>query len=141
MINYQIPPYGRKMSLAIRKLCLVMKITTLFMVLAGMHLSAASLSQTVTLRIREQSLSAVFETIEKQTGYVVVYSDQLISSKAPVSIAVKNESLENVLRTVLQPRSLTFTVDGTSIFVKEQPVKQPVSRVAGFQERRITGQV
>ncbi len=111
------------------------------MVLAGMHLSAASLSQTVTLRMKEQSLSAVFEIIEKQTGYVVVYSDQLISSKAPVSITVEKESLENVLRTVLHPQSLTFTLDGTSIFVKEQPVKHVLDRETILQDRRVSGQV
>ncbi len=95
-----------------------MRITTLFIVLGCVHLSAASLSQTITLTAKRQPIEQVFSQIEKQTGYWVIYNDRLVRAAAPVTIEAADMPLTTFLERVLTPLSLTYTVDQTNILIK-----------------------
>ncbi len=83
-----------------------------------MHLSGKTLSQTITFHARNTGLKQVFATVEQQTGYAVLYSDEMIAGIKPVSVNVKGMPLEAFLIKVLSPASLTYRIDGTSIFIK-----------------------
>src|SRR5690606_32541962 len=94
-----------------------MKVTAFLLLIGCLHLSASSRSQTVTLNVKGQSLKQVFETIEKQTGYWVVYSDQLINKSKPVTIHAEDMALTRFLEQVLKPQSLTYTIEEKNILV------------------------
>lgn len=95
----------------------IMKATTFLLLIGCMHLSAASWSQTVTLRAKDQSLKQIFESVEKQTGYWVAYNDRLISRSKPITIDAENMALTRFLEQVLTPQSLTYTIEGKNILV------------------------
>ncbi len=117
MINYVLP-YGRPQSCPTKnQLLRVMRITGVLLLIGCMHLHAASLSQTVTLQAKGRSLQKVFELIEKQTGYWVIYNDQLIASAKPVSIEARDMPLTAFLDHVLSPRSLMYAIEGTNILI------------------------
>ncbi len=148
MINYVLPSHGRRPRTAKNQLLRAMRITALLLLIGCMHLSAASLSQTVTLRAKGHSLRQIFESIEKQTGYWVMYSDQLIQSAQPVSIEVREMPLAAFLDKLLTPRHLTYTIDETNILVmaddsRERPLQRPVSIAAqaAAEQQTVRGQV
>lgn len=117
MINYLLPHGGVRFHQAKNQLLRIMRITGVLLLIGCMHLSAASLSQTITLEAKNHSLSQVFESIEKQTGYWVIYSDQLITPIKPITIRAKDMPLRVFLDNLLVPQSLNYTIDGGNILI------------------------
>lgn len=113
-----------------------------------MHLSGKTLSQTVTINVRNVGLKHLFAEVERQTGYTVLYSDEVVERTSAISINVTKIQLEKFLAKVLSPVSLTYRIDGTSIFIKplqhrkliEQPRHQTLASVQQ-QQRTVIGKV
>ncbi|RQP19353.1 MAG: hypothetical protein EAS52_02545, partial [Parapedobacter sp.] len=118
MINYVMSRCGLKIPTALNQLLLVMRITTLFVLLGFLHVSATSLSQTITLHAKRQPIEDVFAAIEKQTGYWVMYNDRLVHAAEPITIEATNMPLKDFLNQVLTPLALTYTVAHTNILIK-----------------------
>ena len=55
----------------------VMKLTTLFVCVAFLQVSARGYSQNVTLTVKHASLETVFSSIERQTGFTFYYQIEL----------------------------------------------------------------
>lgn len=98
----------------------IMKMTAVLLLIGCMHLSATSMSQTVTLHAQNESLREIFRAVEKQTGYGVVYSDNLISKSKPVTIKANNMAVTRFMEEVLASQSLTYDVDGYTILIKPE---------------------
>jgi len=120
----------------------------MLLVLGTTALSGKTLSQTLTLDARNMSLKQIFTAVEKQTGYTVLYSDAALKNQSDVSINVTGIALEKFLTRVLSPASLTYHIDGTSIFIKPLPRSKPVNGqqtglvpAATQQQRVVTGKV
>ncbi|SEO05749.1 TonB-linked outer membrane protein, SusC/RagA family [bacterium A37T11] len=128
--------WGIKLPKSIHQLLLVMRIASILLLAACMHLSAASLSQTITLHLKKEPLSKVFALLEKQTGYFVVYNDDLLSTTEPVTINADRIPLEGFLKKILASQPLCYSLDGTTILItKKNAAPFP------FQQRTITGKV
>ncbi|PPL01468.1 TonB-dependent receptor [Parapedobacter indicus] len=117
MINYVLPDGRTHSCPAKNQLLRVMRITGILLLIGSLHLSAASLSQTITLKVKRQPIEQLFDEIEKQTGYWVVYSDQLMKSANPITIDAKDMPLPTFLTQVLKPQALTYTIDGKNILI------------------------
>ncbi len=146
MINYVIPLLGRdKLSDKQAQLFRIMRITTLLLIVGCMHLNARSLSQTITLRADHQSIAKVFETIEKQTGFQVIYSDRFVKSVKPVTIAVEEMALADFLEAVLTPAALTYQIKEKTILIAKarEGLNAPEGRRAHevLQTRIVSGNV
>ena len=63
------------------KLLLVVKLVILLITVACLHVSAATLAQTVTLKEKDAPLEKVFNDIKKQTGYIFFYENLRLFSK------------------------------------------------------------
>ena len=79
------------------KALLIMKLTTLIILAACLQTSARSLAQDITLSEKKAPLEKVLKEIKRQSGYAVVYQDQLLQKSNPVDIAVKRVPLEQAL--------------------------------------------
>ncbi|MBL0884487.1 MAG: STN domain-containing protein, partial [Chitinophagaceae bacterium] len=86
-----------------------MKLTTVFMIIACLQVSAAGFSQKVTIKGENISIQRIFEDIRKQTGFQFLYADDALKTAKPVSIAVRNEKLENVLAICFKDQLLSYT--------------------------------
>lgn len=144
MINYVFHPSGtRKKSNVFIQISRIMKMTSLFLAIACMHVSAASLSQTVTLNVKKQSITKVLAAIEAQTGYVIVYNDKYVKPDLLVSLNVKSQPLEVVLDKILTPQHLAYQIKNKTIAVRgsvaeiESESKQPMV----LQSRVVRGRV
>lgn len=104
-----------------RKILLVMKITTLLLLITVMTVSATTFAQKITLNEHKASLEQVLEKIRIQSGYDLIYSDDMLSKSTSVTINLKDASLDEALKASLQNQPLTYQIqDGTVVFrVKE----------------------
>ncbi len=125
------------------KLTFVLLITALLQVS-----SAASYSQTVSLKFKNAKLETVLKEIGTQTGYDLVYITPLINEAKPVSIHVNNASLRDVLEKSFSNQSLTYTISNNTIIVQRKStnlLSVPLIDIKGLTEKapptEIKGQV
>lgn len=145
MINYVIALCGFRWPRRINQLFLVMKITTLLILIGFLHVSAASLSQTVSIKANKWSITKVFDAIRQQTDYQVVYSDELINPAFKVSLTADRMPLETFLEKMLKPLSLTYQVKESTILIGTDPqaTRPAIPRGSELkpQQRTISGTV
>lgn len=127
----------------------IMRLIPLLLLCTCLHLSATSWSQTITLQAKNQPITTIFNSIEKQSGYHIIYNDRFVTPGLRVSIDVRDKPLEDVLETVLKPYSLTYFVKDRTIAIRQgkkgeqvNPVKQLLTPVgATLQQRPVSGRV
>lgn len=99
-----------------------MKLTTALILFFCLHVSASVFSQQVTLKEKNASLETVLKSIRKQTGYTLLYSDEVLKGAPKVSVNLDHASVTQALDAVLQGQPLTYTIDQHSIFIKRKSV-------------------
>jgi TonB-linked SusC/RagA family outer membrane protein len=106
------------------KTLLIMKFSAVLLLAAIMQVSAKGYSQQVTLSLKDVPLEEVFRAIQQQTGYNFAYSDRLMKNTRPVSVQVKEATLEEVLQISFKNQPVTYSIVGKIIVVKaKEPVK------------------
>ena len=107
------------------------KLTAFFIMLACLQVSAGTTTaQKLSLSIRNGSLESLFATIEQKTGFSVFYNAVDIQHSKPVTIDVKDASVEEVLQLSLKGQALTYFIQEKTIFIKKE-VPRTVSEAAG----------
>ncbi|MCD0490424.1 TonB-dependent receptor [Pedobacter sp. MC2016-14] len=124
-----------------RKIILIMRLTTVLLITTMMQVSAASYGQLITLHSKNTTLLEVFKQIRVQSGYDFMFDRQLIAKASPVSISVKDASLDEVLQRCFASQSFTYTVEDKTIVVKtkEANILNKIARY--FSEIEVTGNV
>lgn len=130
----------------VNQVLFIMKLTTVFLLIGILHLSAASYSQTITIEAKEYSLKDVFSVIQKQTDYHIVYNVRFLKDSKPVNISAKQMPLEAFLSKVLASQFLTYHIREKTILispVKVTPSVEPIYEleIGRQQQRQITGTV
>jgi TonB-linked SusC/RagA family outer membrane protein len=105
----------------IHKFLLIMKLTTVFIIVTLLQVSAASLAQKVTYKNKQATLEQIFQQIRKQTGYNILIAAENLKDDAPQIVDFKNTSLEDVLKQVLENKPLTYTIEDKTVLIKEKP--------------------
>lgn len=78
-------------------------------------------SQTITLSLKNVSIEKAFKQIRKQTQYTFVYTREQINKSNPVSINIKDASLNEALDICFANQPLTFTIEDKHVIVKDRP--------------------
>src|SRR6202035_1788989 len=73
-----------------RRFIMRIKLITILLFAACLHISAASFSQNVTISERNANLETVLNKIEKQSGFDVFMQTELLARSNKVTIDVKN---------------------------------------------------
>ncbi|WP_341834596.1 TonB-dependent receptor [Chitinophaga pollutisoli] len=97
-----------------------MKLTALLLLSACMCVSAKTLSQQVTISEKNAPLEKVFREIKRQTGYSFVYTAKQLEKAAPVTLAVKNSHIREVLEACFRNQPLVYTLLDDMVIVKEK---------------------
>lgn len=95
-----------------------MKMLSLLLSFACLQLAAKGYSQEITLSIKDVPLEKAFKEIEKQTPFHFFYSSEAIKLSHRVTIEVKNESLENVLKLCFNNQPISYSIEDKLIIVK-----------------------
>jgi TonB-dependent starch-binding outer membrane protein SusC len=96
----------------------MMKLTTIFLFLACIQVSAAGYSQTVTLNEKNAKLADIFSKIKKQTGYLFWYRNDMLQKAKPVTISVKNMALQEVLPLIFKDQPLDYSIVNNTVVVE-----------------------
>ncbi len=106
----------------IPNILLVMKLTTLILITAVLHVSATSFAQKITLSKKNALLIKVFNDIRIQSGYDFVFTATLLKNAEPVTINVKNAELGDVLRTIFDGQPFDYSIEDKSVIVSSKEV-------------------
>lgn len=100
------------------KLVLVMKLTTLLIIVALVQASARGYGQKITLKETNVPLEKILSSIEKQSGYVFFYDSKDVSRT--VNVDVKNAGIEEVLSECFRNTPLTYKIAGKTVFLQQK---------------------
>ncbi|WEK37879.1 MAG: SusC/RagA family TonB-linked outer membrane protein [Candidatus Pseudobacter hemicellulosilyticus] len=121
-----------------------MKLTALLLTAAVLQVSANSLAQDITFSAKAQPLEKVLAAVEKQTGYVFLYSKKELEQAKLVTIEARQLPLTAFLDKLFLDQPLKYAVRSKSIFLTPKPAREarpaaPASRPAAFFP--ITGKI
>jgi len=103
---------------AVRRALLIMKLTSLLILVVCIHVSAKGLAQEkITVSGKNLPLENVFIEIKKQTGYSFFYSEEQMLRAKKVTIDVKDAQIKEVMNECFKDQPFTYNIEGKTIFV------------------------
>ena len=84
-----------------------MKLTVILVLAACLQVNANGYAQKVTLQVKNVPLENIFMSIKSQTGYGFFFDQELMKQSRPVTVNIKNVSLESALSICFQNQPLT----------------------------------
>ncbi len=109
----------------VRKLLLIMRLTTVILIASFLQVSAVGFAQKITISKKNVPLSQIINDIREQSGYDFFYSNELLKKTTPVSINVKDASLEEVLLLCFKNQPITYKVDDKAVMLREKATGAP----------------
>lgn len=103
-----------------RKLFLFMRLTALLLVIGCMHVSAAGLTQKVTLSVKKEPLYVVISEIAAQTGVSMIFNMDQLRNATPVTLQLKAVPLEEALKAVFKDQGFAYEIKEGSVVIKKQ---------------------
>jgi hypothetical protein len=98
MIFHALTACRKPMFLLLRREVLLRSILTIFILSGSLMLaSAGSFAQRVTCSHKQASLREVLQDIRKQTEYDILCTDRLYHLARPVSVSLKEASIQETL--------------------------------------------
>ncbi|HEY8960255.1 SusC/RagA family TonB-linked outer membrane protein, partial [Chitinophaga sp.] len=94
-----------------------MRLSALLLMAGMLQVSASSTAQRVSLTVRNTPLSTVFSTINRQTGYIFFYNYDALQTTRPVTLDVKNVTIQELLRASLMGQNLEYAIEDKTITV------------------------
>lgn len=126
------------------KTLLVMKLTVVLLTVFLLQANAEGLAQQVTVNARNTALPAIFKQVEKQTGYIFLYTDQTLEGTKPATINAVNMPLADFLRKLLEQQPLQFSIESKTIIIATKPLSRQASEETDFLQllfAAVTGKV
>lgn len=107
-------------NIYIHKSWLILRLTTVVLIATFMQVSAAGFAQRITLSQKQITLRAILKEIHNQSGYDFFFDRKLIDKMNPVSITLKNATLEETMKITLSALPLSYNIDGRIIIIKKK---------------------
>src|SRR5690606_41231373 len=95
------------------KLDLKMKLTIFLIVVSFFQLQAITFygqNAKVSINVEEVELGTVLKSIERQTEYRIFYNIEDIDARQPITLKVKNRTLDVVLQIIFKDTPIHYTV-------------------------------
>lgn len=117
----------------LKKLILIMKLTTLFSIALSLNVWASVYSQNTrfTLDLNGKTVREVFQLIEEQSQFRFFYNDDFSYIDNVVSMDVKNENVEEILEKLFETSDITYKVFNDNLVV--------LTPKAGLQQVNLKG--
>jgi TonB-linked SusC/RagA family outer membrane protein len=107
----------------------LIKFMVVFLLLNCLQLATKLDAQNlVTLSLKRASMETALKEIKKQSGYSIFYDDELLKKSSPVTVNVRNASIEQVMTLVFADQPLTYQiVSKNQIVIKAKEQKKAVA--------------
>ena len=93
---------------------------TAILLFLGLFAAARELTQKVTLSESNARLEKVMDKISKQTGYTFLYEPKLLDRSVPVTLSVKEATLEQTLNLCFKDQPLSYKIFDLTIVINER---------------------
>lgn len=74
----------------------------------------------LSLSLSNVTLKQFFEEIQHKTDYYFSYREGVVDNRKDITVSVQNRSLTEILKTVLAPRGLSFSIQSKSVIITLQ---------------------
>jgi TonB-linked SusC/RagA family outer membrane protein len=121
-----------------------MKITSAFILVAVMHVSASGVAQKISFTGENVPLTKVFNAIEDQLGFGVLMPHKLLESSKLVTVKIKDGTLDDLLQKCFefQPWKVSYTVTGHTIYISQvYPSSDQTKDIPPGKNVKVTGSV
>src|SRR5215207_8847162 len=98
-----------------------MKLIAILLTIVTLQVAAKGDAQTVTLDLKNVPVQRVFKDVSRQTGLSVVYPENMFTGMQPVSIRVRNATVEEVMEKCLNGQPLVYALNGRTIVISPKP--------------------
>jgi TonB-dependent starch-binding outer membrane protein SusC len=105
-----------------QKITRVMRLTAIILLTACMAASASGNTQGITLAEKDTPLESIIKKIQAQSGYKFFYTTDVIQLAKPVTVAIQNGRLEQVLELCFKDQPITYTIIEKTVVIKRKPV-------------------
>lgn len=124
--DWMVPRIGNKL----KKLWLMARFTICLLLIGMLSANANVFSQNekVNLSMKNTTLKNVIWEIEKQTGFVFMYSTNDVNKASKLNISVENKAVSEVLENCLKGTNLTFIIQDKVIVIKPAPKAAPIEQ-------------
>jgi hypothetical protein len=112
-----------------------MRLTGMILLVFCLQVSARSgAQQRITINVKDVSLQKLFSEIEKKGNYTFFYDVTMLKETKPVTVAVKEATVEEILKQALVGQALEYTIMDKTIFVKKETEKGAITNATGKVE-------
>jgi TonB-linked SusC/RagA family outer membrane protein len=115
------------------RICRMIKLTCILLFLAVLQVSASTYAQKISLKFKDAPLEDVLLNIRQQSGFDFLYSSDLLTQANPVTITLKDASIEEALRLCLAGQSFSYQINQKTVTLT--PLK------TNRQQNAVTGRV
>jgi len=102
----------------VSKIWRVMKLIIVILTTAILQVSASAYAQKITLSQKNVSIEKIFDEIRIQSGYDFFYNLKLIKQAKPVSVELKDASLEETLKACFENQPFTYSIKEKAVIVR-----------------------
>lgn len=101
---------------------LIMKLSSIFCFLLVLNVSATAYSQQnkVSLNLNDVSMEEFIDAVRQQTGVNFLYNASIFTGTGRVSVKVKKETLDKVLKNTLEQQGLIFDYQNGVVVIKKK---------------------
>lgn len=101
-----------------RRVLLTLKLTALILMIMNLQVSANSLiQQPISINANQASIKDLLKTIENQTEYRFVYSNNALPNHKKITVNVHKVSLDEAMKSVLKETDLTYALKESNLVV------------------------
>ncbi|MEN6454533.1 MAG: TonB-dependent receptor [Prolixibacteraceae bacterium] len=138
MKKFKIFFQKKKTVAPLGKILKMMKVLTLIMLVAVVHVSAITYSQNtrLNLNVNNISIKEILTQLEEQTEFRFLYSDSRIDVGRKVSANINGNTIEEILSGIFKETDIQFKIIDRQILLSSSSDKP-----ATMQQQRVTGKV
>jgi len=107
-----------------------MKIVCFVMLVTALHVHAVSLAQ-ITIKEQAAPLEQVFNEIRKQSGFNILYVPELLDRAKPVTLNLKDASLQQALAECLDGQGLGYRIVDNNVVIMRQRANNVQTKLTG----------
>lgn len=74
----------------------------------------------LSINLNKVTIKQFFNEIQRKTDYTFSYREGILNNNKDVSISVYNKNLSEILKSVLEPKGLSFSIQAKSIVITQQ---------------------
>ena len=121
------------------KILLIMKLTTAFLLMSFLSVSAATLGQRATIKVTNVTLKSVFKEVKQKMGYTFVYNEHDVNQVGKVTLDITTSDVKQVLDKCLENTALGYCIQGDVVVIQKRA--EQIMRDVKKESFKITGLV